>query len=82
MFRHRLILNRHSTGFSLFDQLFMIFWIIIMIIMLTLGVWIFAVNQIWSGLVALLVFDGMFFLFLSFVMWDILSYFVRIVRCV
>lgn len=82
MFRHRLILNRQFIGFSLSDQLFMIFWIIIMIIMLTLGVWIFAVNQIWSGLVALLVFDGMFFLFLSFVMWDILSYFVKIVRCV
>ena len=82
MFRHRLILNRQSTGFSSSDQLFMIFWIIIMIIILTLGVWIFAVNQIWSGLVALLVFDGMFFLFLGFVMWDILSYFVRIVRCV
>lgn len=82
MFRHRLILNRQSTVFSSSDQLFMIFWIIIMIIMLTLGVWIFAVNQIWSGLVALLVLDGMFLLFLVFVMWDILSYFVRIVRCV
>lgn len=82
MFRHRLILNRQSTGFSSSDQLFMIFWIIIMIIMLTLGVWIFAVNQIWSGLVALVVLDSMFFLFLGFALWDMLGDFVKIVRCV
>lgn len=82
MFRHRLILNRQSTDFSLSDQLFMIFWIIIMIIMLTLGVWVFVVNQVWSGLVALVVLDSMFFLFLGFALWDMLGDFVKIVRCV
>lgn len=52
-----------------------------MIIMLTLGVWIFAVNQIWSGLVALVVLDSMFFLLLGFALWDMLGDFVKIVRC-